>query len=253
MHDDWNRNFSDMDPGNRGFPVVDPSVLEEQVRLFHRAGIHLGLHAIGDRAIDWTVDTYDVVLSETPQSGLRHSIIHCNIPTNHALDVMARLQRDFDAAYPEIQPGFTWWIADAYAANFGEHRNQRMIPLRTFLDRDIKWGASSDYNVTPFAPRYGIWSSVAREALLGTWGEHPFGTDEAISVQDALRAYTRWNARQVFMEDKIGSLEVGKYADLVVWDRDPYSVPTTELKDMRAELTLLGGEVVFDRSALASE
>lgn len=252
MYDDWNRDFSGLDEGNRGFPVVDPGVLEDQVRLFHEAGIHLGLHAIGDRAIDWTVDTLATVLAETPTAGLRHSIIHCNIPTDRALDVMARLQRDFDAAYPETQPGFTWWIADAYAANFGPRRNARMVPLKSYLDRGIRWGASSDYNVTPFAPRYGIWSSVAREALVGTWGKHPFGTAEAVGVRDALRAYTRWNARQVFMEDRIGSLEVGKYADLVVWDRDLYSVPTAQLKDMRAELTLLGGRTVFDRSARTS-
>ena len=247
LYDDWNRNFDARDTGNKGFPVLDPGILEAQLSLFHRAGLHMGIHAIGDRAIDWTVDTFDRLLADTPTSGLRHSIIHCNIPTDHAIAVMSRLQRDYDAAYPETQPGFTWWIADAYAANFGPLRNQRMLPLRTYLDNGIRWGASSDFNVTPFPPRYGLWASVAREALMGTWGKHPFGTDEAIDVHNALKAYTRWNARQVFLEDSIGSIEVGKYADLVVWDRDPYTVPVADLKDMRAELTMLGGEIVYKR------
>lgn len=249
MHDDWHKQLTTVDEGNTGFPVVDPDVLEQQMRLLHNAGIHMGVHSIGDRAIDFTVDTFDKLLEETPTPGLRHSIIHANIPSDHALDVMARLQSEYDAAYPETQPAFLWWIGDAYAGNFGLERNQRMIPLKTYVDRGIRWGASSDYNVTPFAPRFGLWASVARESLMGTFGEHPFGTDESISVQDALASFTRWNAPQVFMEDKIGSLEVGKYADIVVWDRDPYTVPVEELKEMEVDLTLLGGEIVFDRAA----
>jgi predicted amidohydrolase YtcJ len=117
----------------------------------------------------------------------------------------------------------------------------------------VRWGASSDYNVTPYPPRFGLWASVAREAAMGTWGEHPFGTEEAVSVSTALASFTRWNAPQVFMEDSIGSLEVGKYADIVVWDRDPYTVPAGELKDLQAELTFLGGELVYERESSITE
>ena len=249
MHDEWNKDLDEVDRGNTGLPVVDPEILKQQVRMYHDAGIHLGVHAIGDRAIDFIVDTYAEVLEDNPVKGMRHSIIHCNIPTDHAIDTMARLQRDFDAGFPESQPGFLWWIGDAYAGNFGPERNQRMMPFGTYIKKGVRWGASSDFNVTPYAPRYGIWASVARSALLGTYGEQPYGTDESISVQDALKSYTRWNARQVFMEDDIGTIEVGKLADLVVWDRNPYTIPTEELQEMQAELTLLGGEIVFDKAA----
>lgn len=244
MHDEWNMHFDQVDDGNFGFPVVDTEILRAQIDMFHEAGIHLGVHAIGDRAIDWIMDTYDEILTRTPTHGLRHSIIHCNIPSDRALDLMVRLQSEYDAGYPETQPGFLWWIGDAYAANFGPARNPRMIPLGTFIEKGIIWGSSSDYNVTPFAPRHGIWASVAREALLGTHGSFPYGRDESISVTDALRAYTRWNARQVFMEDKIGRIESGKYADIVVWDRDPLTVPTADLQGMRALMTFVGGELV---------
>lgn len=247
MHDDWNLGLENVDTGNKGFPVITTELLAAQTRLFHQAGIHMGIHAIGDRAIDWAVDNYEQMLNETPTRGLRHSIIHCNIPSDHALNVMARLQHDYDTAYPEVQPSFLWWIGDAYAGNFGLARNKRMIPLKTFLDRGIRWAASSDYSVTPFPPSYGIWASVAREALIGTYGKYPFGTAESISVHDALASFTRWNAHQVFMEDKIGSLEIGKYADLVIWDRDPYTVAVVDLMDMQADLTMLEGKVVYER------
>ncbi len=250
MHDEWNIRFDEIDDGNFGFPVVDPDILRAQVELYHRAGIHLGVHAIGDRAIDWIMDTYDEVLRDAPTAGLRHSIIHCNIPSDHAMDLMVKLQQQYDAAYPETQPAFLWWIGDAYAANFGPARNPRMIPLNTYLSKGIRWGSSSDYNVTPFAPRYGIWASVAREALLGTHGITPYGTDESISAKNALISYTKWNARQVFMEDKIGTIEIGKYADLVVWDSDPLTIPTAELVDLKAVMTFVGGELVHDASSM---
>ena len=68
----------------------------------HNAGIHVSTHAIGDRAIDWVLDTYDLALKAKPTRGLRHGIIHDNTPTDHAIDVMARLQRDFDAGVPGV-------------------------------------------------------------------------------------------------------------------------------------------------------
>lgn len=83
--------------------------------LFHQAGVHVGTHAIGDRAIDWVVDTDAQVLAETPTHGLRHSIIHANVPSDHALSVMALLETKYDAGYPEAQAPFLWWIGEGPA------------------------------------------------------------------------------------------------------------------------------------------
>src|SRR5208337_1568898 len=176
LYRDWNKHFTDLDTGNSGYPSTDPEVYRQQVRLFHQAGVHVGTHAIGDRAIDWVVDTYAQVLAETPTVGLRHSIIHANIPTDHALQLMAALEKKYDAAYPEAQAPFMWWIGDTYAGNFGPDRSLRLAPLKTFLKRGILWGGGSDYEVTPLPARYGLWASVERETLKGTYGAHPFGT-----------------------------------------------------------------------------
>jgi predicted amidohydrolase YtcJ len=246
LYADWNKNSTGVDAGNRGYPAVDPQIYREQVRLFHDAGVHVGTHAIGDRAIDWVVDTYAQVLSEKPTPGLRHSIIHGNIPTDHAIETMALLQSKYDAAYPEAQAPFTWWIGDTYAGNFGPQRSQRLMPLKTYLDKRILWGGGSDYPVTPLPARYGLWSSVEREALKGTFGPHPFGTAEAVDIHTALRSYTLWAARQLFLEARTGSLEVGKDADIAVWSQNPYQMPSAELRNLHCELTLLGGAVVFD-------
>ncbi len=160
------------------------------------------------------------------------------------MDVLARMQRDYDAGYPEIQAPFTWWIGDTYAGNFGPQRGRRLKPLASYLERGIRFGGGSDYPVTPYPPRYGLWASAARETLNGVYGSQPFGTDEAIDMQTALKSYTAWNAPQLFLEDDIGSLEVGKYADLVIWDTDPYTASPEAIKEMRALLTMVEGEIV---------
>jgi predicted amidohydrolase YtcJ len=247
MHDDWNKNLKEIDKGNVGYPSTEPKAYRQIVTELHNAGVHVSTHAIGDRAIDWVIDTYDQALKATPTRGLRHGLIHGNIPTDRAIDVMARLQLDYDAAYPEASAGFMWWIGDNYAGNFGPVRNLRMKPFQTFVRKGIQWGGGSDYPVTPFAARHGIWASVSRQTLNGTYGAKPFGTAESVDVRTALRSYTAWAARRIFLEDRIGTIEVGKDADLAVWDRNPYTVPTDQLKDMRCGLTLVRGRVVFQR------
>jgi predicted amidohydrolase YtcJ len=86
---------------------------------------------------------------------------------------------------------------------------------------------------------------VARETLHGVHGATPFGTAEAVDIKTALKSFTIWAAQQMFLEDRIGSIEVGKDADIAVWDRDLYSAPTASLKDLACELTLFRGKVVY--------
>jgi predicted amidohydrolase YtcJ len=103
--------------------------------------------------------------------------------------------------------------------------------------------------VTPFPAQYGIWAAIARGPLLGVYGKDPFGRAESVDVHAALRAVTIWAARQMFLEEKVGSIEVGKYADLAVWDRDFYSVPTAEIKDAKCLMTIFDGRNVYDAAA----
>ena len=245
VYEDWNKNSRERDEGNKGYPAMDPEQYREIVKMFHNAGIHVGTHAVGDRAIDWVVDTYAVVLKEKPTKGLRHSIIHANIPTDHAIETMARLQKEYDAGYPESQATFTWWIGDTYAANFGPERSLRLKPFATFVKKGVQWGGGSDYSVTPYPARYGLWSSVERKTLNGTWGKQPFGTAESVDIHTALRSYTVWAAHQLFLEDRVGSIEPGKDADIAVWDRDMYTIPADDLQNLKCELTLLQGRIVY--------
>jgi predicted amidohydrolase YtcJ len=245
VYDPWFKKPTELDTGNTGYPNIDPPVYREMVKLFHDAGIHVSTHAVGDRAIDWVVDTYSDLLKEKPIKGLRHGIIHCNIPTDHAIDSMARMQREYDAGYPETQAPFMWWIGDIYATSFGAKRDQRLMPYKTYTQKHLIWAGGSDYFVTPFPARYGLWASIVRKTLRGVYGEQPFGTAESVDIHTALKSYTIWAAHQLFLEDRIGSLEPGKDADVAVWDRDLYSIPADNVQDIHCELTLLRGKVVY--------
>ena len=117
MHADWNKNLTDTDMGNKGYPSTPPEEYRQIFTELHDAGVHVSTHAIGDRAIDWVVDTYDRALQARPTRGLRHGIIHANTPTDRAIDVMARLQREFDAALPGI-------IFDLHVVDWRQLRRQ---------------------------------------------------------------------------------------------------------------------------------
>ncbi len=247
LYEPWNKDYTSIDEGNYGYPVIDPDVLRSQIQMFHNAGFHVSVHSIGDRGIDWVVDSYAMALEARPQKGLRHGISHANIPTDRAIDTMARLEVEFDAAYPEPSAPFMWWIGDTYSGNFGPERSKRLNPFKTFVAKNIRWAGASDFFVTPFPARFGIWASVARKPALGIYDKDPFGSDEAVDVRTALRSYTIWSAHQMFLEDEIGSLEPGKYADIAVWDKNLYEIPTEELETIQCQMTLFQGDVVFER------
>ena len=241
VYEPWYKDGK-LDGNNIGYPNIEPPVYRSMVKLFHDAGYHVSTHAVGDRAIDTVVDTYAALLKEKPTKGLRHGIIHANIPTDHAIDLMAQLQRDYDSAYPETQPPFMWWIGALYEASFGLKREARLMPYKTYTQKGILYAAGSDFFVTPFPARYGLWSSVVRKTQTGA---QPFGTSEAVDIHTALKSYTIWAAHQLFLENRVGSLEVGKDADIAVWDRDLYSIPSDQLKDLKCQLTLLRGQIVY--------
>ena len=241
VYEPWYKDGK-LDDNNTGYPNIEPPVYHDMVKLFHDDGYHVSTHAVGDRAIDTVVDTYAALLKDKPTKGLRHGIIHANIPTDHAIDLMAQLQRDYDSGYPETQPPFMWWIGNLYVASFGPKREARLMPYKTYTQKNIIWAAGSDFFVTPFPARYGLWSSVVRRTQTGT---QPFGTGESVDIHMALKSYTVWAAHQLFLENRVGSLEPGKDADLSVWDRDLYSIPSEQLKDLKCLITLLRGQIVY--------
>ena len=122
-------------------------------------------------------------------------------------------------------------------------RDQR-LDLQDAAIPGHSWSGGSDYAVTPLAARYGLWA-LTRQTANGTYGLHPFGMAEAVDIHTALRSYTAWGARQMFLEDKIGTVEPGKKTDIAVWGSRPVLSAHDQIKDMKCLLTLLDGQVVY--------
>jgi len=114
-------------------------------------------------------------------------------------------------------------------------------PFKTYLRKGIHWGGGSDYFVTPYPARYGLWASVERQTLKGVYGEHPFAVSEAVDVHAALRSYTSGRPDNFFLKNQGWDNRKRQEADIAVWNRDWYAVPAFELKDMKCEMTIFDG------------
>lgn len=225
------------EPENYGRTKWTKEDLMEAVEILHRAGWQCCTHTIGDRAIDWVLDCYENAMTKYPRPDPRHQIIHIYYPTEEAIERVKRL-----GVMANVQTTFIYFEGDVYVKNLGAGRGECVKPLKSFIEKGIPVSNSQDYPSGPIPANIGLWAAVARETFSGA----VVCPEERLTIQEALRTYTIWGAKHVFMEDKIGSLEVGKYADMVVWDRDLYTVPIKELREIKALKTFLNGKIVYE-------
>lgn len=226
------------DPDNYGRTKWEKDDLMEAVRLLHDAGFQTCTHTIGDRAIDWVLDCIENAQTLNPRPDPRHQIIHIYYPTPEAIDRVRDL-----GIMVNVQSTFIHFEGDIYVKNLGEGRGECVKPLKTFIEKGIPVGNSQDYPSGPMPARIGLWAAVTRETFSG----QVICPEERLTVQEALRTYTIMPAKHVFMEDKIGSLEPGKYADMVIWDKNLYTCPTDDLKELKVLKTILNGKIVYER------
>jgi len=225
-------------PDNTGMQLIPSETLKEMTRMGHEAGFQIAIHAIGDKAIDITMDAYEHAQKTSPRPDPRHQIVHCYFPSEDALNKIQEL-----GVMVNTQAPFLYWLGNSFIEAVGLKRASRCMPLRTMLERGIAVGNSHDTTVTPPLPTIGIYASVARKTIKG---EH-MGGEEAITPLQALRTYTTLAARHAFMEDKIGSLEPGKYADITIWNENPIEVDVEKIKDLEVEMTLVQGVIGYSK------
>lgn len=225
------------DSTDRGQFVVAEESLPELVRWCHDRGWSVESHTCGDRAQDAVVAAYAAAYEAAPAPGLRHRVHHAYLPTPRALALMAR--HDIPAV---VNPPFLHYMGESFVASIGEARAARMKPARAYLGAGIALAGSSDSTVSDYNPFVGIWTMVARRTHAG----RVLGADQRLTRAEAIRLYTTGAAYAMRREHHWGSLEPGKWADLVVLDRDILACPEDEIRAIRPVQTLLGGEEVFE-------
>ncbi|KOU76229.1 amidohydrolase [Streptomyces sp. MMG1533] len=216
-----------------------PEALAETIVDGHLAGWQLAVHAIGDRAADVALDALERAQKIRPRPEARHRIEHAGLIRPDQLARFARL-----GVSAVVQPNFLRCFGDDYASIMGEERAPWLYRGRAFLDHGIPLVGSSDRPVADGAPLRAIQFMVERASSSG----RPIGPDEAVTVDEALYAYTVAGAFACHWEDSVGSLTPGKRADLVVLGDDPRSVAPSRIGDIEVVATYVDGRET-DRTA----
>jgi predicted amidohydrolase YtcJ len=198
-------------------------------------GIHLNVHAQLRGSIEGFLTAMEAINKERPIKGLRWTFSHLDQAQAQDLDRMKRLD-----VYAQIHSRPT--IQGALMLKVHGDLTYDMPPLRLIQDSGIPWGLGSDATaVTPSSPFYTLWWAVTGKMIGGKQVLR-----QTISREEALIAHTRSNASFLFQEGNLGSLAAGKYADLVVLDRDYLTVPAEEIAAIKPVMTMVGGKVVHD-------
>ncbi len=227
------------DPENYGINRVTQEELTRETVALHRAGNRACIHAIGDWAIDIALNAIEEAVESAPWTDHRHRIEHAGYVRLDQLERMARLGVAISASI-----GFCHPIGDSHIVALGENRLCGYYPMKSFLEHGIVTGGNSD-SFGENWPITGIAGCVTRRSYSGDY----LCREQAISVMDAIRAYTVNGAFLEGTENEKGSLEPGKFADMVVLDRDILTVDPLDIVNTRVLMTIVGGEVVYDRDS----
>jgi predicted amidohydrolase YtcJ len=224
------------DEDYRGYPAVPREKLFEQVEALHKAGYQIAIHGNGDESIEDILDAFEAAQKAHPVDDPRMILIHAQMAREDQIARMKAL-----GITPSFFTAHTWYWGDRHRDLFmGPERAAVISPSKWALDHGVRFTSHLDTPVTPMLPLQAVWSMVNRQ----TYGGDVLGPEQRISVMDALRAVTSDAAWQVFEDDNRGSLEPGKYADLVVLSGNPLEEPMN-MRDLQVERTVVGGATVF--------
>lgn len=221
-------------PNDTGILYLSQDELNDILGKANRLGWQITAHAIGDRGVEMMINCIENALDEHPRKDHRHRIEHSGITPPDLLERMKKLN-----IIPIPNPAFIQEFGDGYVKDYGE-RVKWMFPARSFLDAGIIPAIGSDSPITTYDPLVGIQAAVTRLSKMG----QEIGTEQKISIQEAIQLYTINGAYASFEEKIKGSLEIGKLADLVVLDGPILDTPAGQIQQMNVDMTAIDGEIV---------
>ena len=229
------------DEGNYGSLTMNQKRLNALVSLCNRSGFRVGIHAVGDRAIDAVLEAYEEANKENSIGGKRFILNHGFLIRPDQISRVSQM-----GILVATQNVFMYEKAEVTARNLGEARSNFAIPTRSIINGGVVVTGGSDADVNSFNPFLGIYQAVTRKSREGK----VFGPEEKIGRWEALCMYTKWAALQTFEERLKGVLEPGKFADLIVTSTDVLTCPEEEIKETQVIATMLAGKIVYSANKL---
>jgi predicted amidohydrolase YtcJ len=223
-----------------GIAQQTPERLKQLVSICNRYNWRVGVHVVGDLGIDHVLDAFEAADKEKSIRDRRFILIHASLIRPEQMERAHRLGVRID-----FQNVFMWDKAATVERFLGRATADRAVPTKTLIEKMgiDSLGAGTDFPVNPINPLLNMYIMVTRKDPNG----NVYGPSEAISREQALRLYTSAAAHYTFEEGRKGTLETGKLGDLVVLSADYMSVPEDQIKDIKADVTIVGGKVVFQR------
>lgn len=239
------KDYSDRPDHKGNYKFTDQQIYDEMKDAYNR-GYQIATHAIGDGAINQVINTYEKLMKENPRNDARLRIEHFQVAQVSDIKRIADLK-----ILPAMQPTHATSDKTMAEDRIGKDRMAGAYAWRKVIDSGNLIIGGSDAPVELVNPYHGLYAAVTRMDRAGQ-PEGGWYIGEAMTREEALKAFTIWTAYGQFEEDLKGSLETGKLADFVVIDRDYMKCPANQIKDIQALTTVLGGEVVYQKDNSAS-
>ena len=252
MREPWGLSdiYAIRDPNYRGTLFIPHERLVPMVRAAVAAGLQFTAHSVGDGAVHELLAAYEEVNRDLPVRASRPCISHANFMSSEAVHKLAYLGVSVD-----VQPAWLYLDTATLWKHFGEERLRWFQPLRSIFEAGGVAGGGSDHmqkigslrSINPYNPFLGMAVACTRQAR---WQEGALHPEESLTRAQAIRFYTINNAYILFLDDKVGSLEPGKLADLIVVDTDLLECPPEKMPETQVLQTYLGGKLIYDRQAV---
>ncbi len=223
-------------PDDFGILVTTEEELYQQARKAHAAGWQLGTHANGDVGIDTALRVYERLQKEMPRTDARYRLEHCTVVNDGLLARIKAL-----GAIPTPFSTYVYYHGEKMK-EYGADRVNHMFALRSFIDAGIRPTQASDYPPGPFEPMMALQSEVTRTDMKG----NVWGPQQRITLEEAIRVGTIHGAYASYEENLKGSIEPGKFADLVVLGRDVFKEEPSNIVNIPIERTMVGGRWVWE-------
>jgi predicted amidohydrolase YtcJ len=231
--------FTD-DPATSGLSMMPYQVFENMVVTADKFGFQIGVHAIGDKGNNWTLNAFEKAQLVNGKRDSRHRDEHAQTLLLTDIPRFAKL-----GVIPSMQP--THCISDKKFCEkrIGQERAKGAYAWKSLADAGAMLAFGTDYQVEPLNPMEGLYASVTRKDRLGEAGNgwHP---EQKITMEQAIRYYTLGAANAQFMENRKGMIRTGFLADIVIVDKDLLTIPENEIMRTKVDYTITGGKVVYE-------